>query len=94
MIVSNETIKKISKIKHDGRRDLLNDVVKNCEMYAVLPDGSKFYLKDKTLVAEWNEESWHTYDSNIDDPFEYWNTYKYQNPKEAFNNLVSNCGGN
>ena len=86
MIVSNKTLKKISKIKNKTRRIILYGVVRDCDMYAVTPNDSKFYLKGHTLVAEWNEETWHTYKNNNSDPFETWHIPL--DAEESFKTLV------
>ena len=52
MIVSQETLKQISKETDNEMRGLLVDVTTNCQMYKVHHSGNRYYLKDNIVLCQ------------------------------------------
>ncbi|MBK03004.1 MAG: hypothetical protein CL464_11185 [Acidimicrobiaceae bacterium] len=87
MIVSKETLNKISEEKDVTLAKRLYHLVTNCDMYKVDPDNNKFYKCGITVVIEWNKRTEPHYpDWAPEKPFEIWNCGSEDDAVDCFDN--------
>ena len=58
------------------------NIMKNCSMYMVKPNGNKFWLMDNWIVAEWKN-------CEHSNPFESWKYPNAETAKDIFTNTMS-----
>ena len=64
--------------------DKYKNTIDNCTMYAVNPNGDKFWLMDNWVLAEWH-------DCMHSNPFESWRCFNHLAAKEAFYTIMDNA---
>ena len=65
-------------------RMFYKNIIDNCTMYAVNPNGDKFWLMDNWVLAEWH-------DCMHSNPFESWRCFNHLAAKEAFYTIMDNA---
>ena len=65
-------------------RMFYKNIIDNCTMYAVNPNGDKFWLMDNWVLAEWH-------DCMHSNPFESWRCFNHLAAKEAFYTIMNNA---
>ena len=78
------TEKSLENVVITVSRMFYKNIIDNCTMYAVNPNGDKFWLMDNWVLAEWH-------DCMHSNPFESWRCFNHLAAKEAFYTIMNNA---
>ena len=76
------TEKSLKNVVITVNRMFYKNIIDNCTMYAVNPNGDKFWLMDNWVLAEW-------YDCQHSNPFESWKFPNTHQAKDGFYQVKS-----
>ena len=82
-MIDTRTEKSVENVVITVNRMFYKNIIDNCTMYAVNPNGDKFWLMDNWVLAEWH-------DCMHSNPFESWRCFNHLAAKEAFYTIMDN----
>mgnify|MGYP001342360846 CR=1 FL=1 len=82
-MIDTRTEKSLENVVITVNRMFYKNIIDNCTMYAVNPNGDKFWLMDNWVLAEWH-------DCMHSNPFESWRCFNHLAAKEAFYTIMDN----
>ncbi len=83
-MIDTRTEKSLENVVITVNRMFYKNIIDNCTMYAVNPNGDKFWLMDNWVLAEWH-------DCMHSNPFESWRCFNHLAAKEAFYTIMDNA---
>ena len=83
-MIDTRTEKSLENVVITVNRMFYKNIIDNCTMYAVNPNGDKFWLMDNWVLAEWH-------DCMHSNPFESWRCFNHLAAKEAFYTIMNNA---
>ena len=83
-MIDTRTEKSLENVVITVSRMFYKNIIDNCTMYAVNPNGDKFWLMDNWVLAEWH-------DCMHSNPFESWRCFNHLAAKEAFYTIMNNA---
>jgi len=83
-MIDTRTEKSLENVVITVNRMFYKNIIDNCTMYAVNPNGDKFWLMDNWVLAEWH-------DCLHSNPFESWRCFNHLAAKEAFYTIMNNA---
>jgi len=83
-MIDTRTEKSLENVVITVSRMFYKNIIDNCTMYAVNPNGDKFWLMDNWVLAEWH-------DCMHSNPFESWRCFNHLAAKEAFYTIMDNA---
>lgn len=83
-MIDTSTEKTLKNVVITVNRMFYRNIIDNCTMYAVDPDGNKFWLMDNWVLAEWKN-------CQHSNPFESWKFKNDKDAKEGFYHIMDNA---
>ena len=82
-MIDTRTEKSLENVVITVNRMFYKNIIDNCTMYAVNPNGDKFWLMDNWVLAEWH-------DCMHSNPFESWKFSNDHQAKYGFYTIMDN----
>tara|TARA_Y100001938_G_scaffold135020_1_gene196167 strand:+ start:12506 stop:12760 length:255 start_codon:yes stop_codon:yes gene_type:complete len=81
-MLDTRTEKSLENVVIFDNKKVYKNIIDNCTMYAVKPNGNKVWLMDNWVLVEW-------FFCNHTNPFESWKLPNNRQAKEFFDSFVS-----